>query len=922
MKPIRLEICGFGPFTDATVIDFSLLGDSGLYLITGDTGSGKTTIFDAISFALFGEASGEARDDTMLRCRFSSPNTPTYIDMDFIYRGEAYNIRRNPRYLRPSKRNSEDFVEQKANAVFKTPKKVHEGVAECNEAIESLIGLSKDQFCRIAMIAQGDFLKLLFASTKERIEIFRKLFKTDKYKELAEKLGAANREVKDEYTRVKIQLEQQLKSVIPPVDSPQKAEFQRIVSEGFVDFKEPQMLMELFLEEDNNLIEENCENLEDVQKEIDKIKTLRTNAQQYFTAKSRIEQLKDELAISQKALTEAENEVEKVKAVEEKLNGMVKEDAKAREDLPKYEKADQLQKEVTKAIEEIEALGRIICDLNESNKRLQKKKSELEKKQEVILPLTEKHNSYLLEIEKLNLRKEQFVQLDKDFNSFCNKSEEYNQTLEEYRLVYAEYEKQNELWRLMNKSYFDEQAGILASNLEAGMPCPVCGALEHPHLANVSDNAPSKVQIDKKEQICRTLMQRAAVKSEIAHSLKGKCDFLKESLLKRLNNILPESSLETCGQDIKSALNENKIALEIKLCECETMAEHIADAQNATEELEAVNKEILENGKELAETEKTLSYQKANSEITRKQLSDMRAELTYQSTQELEQYISRLQRDISHSKSMIETAKANHASWCSKVASIKSGIKELKQTIPQGEYQSIQYYDEIIRELTDNKEVVDAQLLQINHRLETNRSALNSFKTIILKAEEIEKRWSVTKSLSDTASGNISGREKINIETFAQISYFERIVRRANLRLMAMTGGRYELTRDVNSNDRKHQSGLELNVIDHHKTGTVRSVKSLSGGESFKASLALALGLADEIQSNSGGIKLDTMFIDEGFGSLDEDSLQSAITTLKKLGDSNKLIGIISHVSSLKTAIDRQIVVEHNDMGSCVSIEA
>lgn len=922
MKPTKLEICGFGPFANTVTIDFSRLGDCGLYLITGDTGSGKTTIFDAISFALFGEASGNARDDSMLRCRFSSVETPTYVEMDFSYRGEDYNIRRSPRYFRPSKRKSDELVEQKANAVFKTPQKTYEGVAECNSAVEELIGLDKDQFCQIAMIAQGDFLKLLFASTKERLEIFRKLFKTDKFKELAENLSMTQRAVKEEYNRVKIELEQQLKSVILPIDSGCKDVFNKLVKDGFADFAEPLNLIEAFIKEDTEALELTSKTSEEINQEIMGQKALRSTAEQYFTSVSRIEELSDNLKTAEKKLEISCEALSEVNELDNQFNLLIKQQTGLKEDIPKYEKADYLNSAVAKCHSKIVELNSKKNQIGEENSKLQKEKEALTKLKKDILPLQEKLNLLLLDIERLTARKNSIVDLEKDYSLLRQKEAEYTAVLEEYTSIYGEYEKENQAWRISHKKYMDEQAGILAQHLEPDSPCPVCGSCNHPDPAKLSNEAPDKTLLDELEQKNNDLLNRATAISQMAHSLMGACDSLKTSLLKRMAELSLDCESEETLNEIKSGLSKVDDELNGKLEEKSELSTVISEATTTDEKIISLEESLSLVVNQLAELDKTISYEKANFDNLSKQLMQLKKELKFNGTEELEARINEMSKQSEALKNKIDSIKDNNSQCQKDVATIKSVIEELNRNVPKGEFEALEVYDEHISSMTDTANVVDELLLQINHRLETNKLVLKNIKIIQSRSHDIEKRWSVIKSLSDTASGNVSGREKINIETFAQIAYFERIVRRANLRLMSMSCGRYELTRDSDSKDRKHQSGLELNVIDHHKTGAIRSVKSLSGGESFKASLALALGLADEIQSNSGGIKLDTMFIDEGFGSLDEDSLQNAISTLKKLGDSNKLIGIISHVASLKTAIDRQILVSHDENGSTIRVEA
>ncbi len=921
MKPINLDICGFGPFAESIKIDFSKLGSTGLYLITGDTGAGKTTIFDAITFSLFGEASGEAKDDSMLRCKFSAEDIPTYVEMEFSYHSNHYKIKRSPRYFRPSKRKNGELVEQKANAVFTTPSKVYEGVAECNAAIESLIGLNKDQFCQIAMIAQGDFLKLLFASTKERMEIFRKLFKTDKFKALAERLSLVSREAKNDYERVKIELAECLSTVIPPVDSLSKNDFEEVLTKGIVDIKQPEELISGFIKEDEISLKKNREKEETIAKEIEKNSNLQTAAKGYFITLSQINRLTEELKNAQTTLAKISEEVDTLPNRENELTRLIANKAKLEALRPKYEQFDSLKIKLEEALNK---LANFEKTLNEHNDILEKNTSlikELKEKQSDSAKLKEQLHELQLSAHQLTVRIDASKSLSCDFEKYVGLSSDYKQILLDYERTYNEYQEANTLYQQLNKIYLDEQAGVLAQGLKKGVPCPVCGSEEHPHPAMLSGNAPDKEELKKKQNECKILLDAATTKAEKAHSIKGECDTLYAGILKSAKEILPNFDEESIAEKISSELNEVHNKITSLSDEINEIKELIIFAQNAESRLNQAELEQNEIKGKISNINNSISYESANKENLLKQMNELKNELEFQSAEALERGIKELSLRIDNENSNIKNIKDEYAQAEKQVTSLKSSITELNKGIIEGEYKSDDYYVKIHSELNDRRSVINNLILQINHRLETNKTALNKLNILDEKSLSIQKKYSVIKSLSDTANGNVSGREKLSLETFAQIAYFERILRRANLRLLSMTGGRYELTRNIDAKDYKHQSGLELNVIDHYKNGTVRSVKSLSGGESFKASLALALGLADEVQSSAGGIKLDTMFIDEGFGSLDENSLESAISTLKKLGDSNKLIGIISHVSSLKTAIDRQILVSYNENGSVISID-
>lgn len=768
MRPINLTMSAFGPYAAEVSIDFTQLGKKGLYLITGDTGAGKTTIFDAIVFALYGEASGEARGAEMFRSKYARPETPTFVRMTFSYREQEYQITRNPEYLRPLKKG-EGYTTHKADAQLLYPDgHMVTKSREVTKAVTELLCLDKNQFTQIAMIAQGDFLKLLFAKTEERSRIFREIFHTKSYQVLQEKLKAEAGKLRMEYEDLHKSISQYLDGLL--------------ASETFAE-----EIKELRLRQQVIAIEEIEETIDRQQKqEKDRLDILEDRQKQLETELSGISEIIGKKQEQERIRAEYETAQ---KAYEEKK--------------PKLSKLQQKFEDAEKACQ----------------------KAEKEEKQ--VLQLYQETIGVL---EKL----EQQKQLEEEL---CLLQTEMEHRQEQYRIAADKSRTYQEIYDAKERSYLDEQAGVLAQHLQEGEPCPVCGAIKHPLPAKCTEGAPSKEEVEEARKRWKAGSEKARLASEAAGAVKGKLESKKEQYQRIKEEVSKEKGLP------------------------------FADKKEAEEKCAASEQ---------------------NADIARK-LLEQTEKLWREGEKEVQRYGNQMETLLTQ----IQTQESFDL----------AALTEQKQTLEQ-----------------ERKEVLLKQQ-QLQHRITTNTRLVQAIGKQYKKLQETEEKWSMIKELSATMNGTVPGKDKVMLETYVQMTYFERIIQRANTRFMQMSGGQYELVRAKEAQNMKSQSGLELNVTDHYN-GTVRSVKTLSGGEAFLASLSLALGLSDEIQAAAGGICLDTMFVDEGFGSLDEEALEQAVSTLQGLAENNRLVGIISHVAELKEKIDRQVMVtKERTGGSRVSIE-
>ncbi len=920
MRPIRLTLSAFGPYSGRTVLELDKLGERGLYLITGDTGVGKTTIFDAITFALYGEASGDNREPSMFRSKYALPTTPTEVELIFSYNGKTYTVKRNPEYERP-KAHGEGTTTQKAEAeLIYQDGRVLTKQREVDEAIRNIMGINRNQFLQIAMIAQGDFLKLLFAPTEERKKIFRQIFNTQLYQTIQDKLKRDSSLAWDECEAVRNSIKQYICGIASEENDIQSRKV-REAKNGTLPTADIEALLEELIAEDgekerklDESIKKTDEELEIININLGKINEKEKTEKALADTKNKYFEEEKQNIILKEAL-----ETEKNQAPEsEKL---LKSKATIEAELPRYDAIDALS-------EEILTLG---SSIQKAETKLKKdkedaitKESEFKKTKEefeLLADAGEGKEKLTNQYEKAKSKQDKLLKLANGFADYKAKKEELNGAREKYKLESDKSKKATDEYEEKNRAFLDEQAGIIAERLTEGQPCPVCGSLEHPCIAQKSAKAPTEAQLKK-------LKINADEAKNKAESASGECKSINaaaEEKKKQIEEIIAElwGECEFEEAENKHEAESEAISSEIKDLTKKIKAEEKRiSRKNELSSLIPTEEAAIETlKKELADRSTKLESDKTSLKVKADQKASELATLHFQSKKDAAGYIDKAGKTVENIKKKLEKAQNEYAESEKRLSGYKTAAEELtKQLASEENFDKKAELDKKQDSETRRKSDFDEQK-KVHSRLENNRKVLSGIKEKSESLIELEKRFTYLKALSNTANGNISGKEKIMLETYIQMTYFDRIIARANTRFMIMSGGQYELKRRKEADNFKSQSGLELDVIDHYN-GSERSVKSLSGGESFKASLSLALGLSDEIQASAGGIKLDTMFLDEGFGSLDEESLNQAMNALSGLAEGNRLVGIISHVSELKTRIDRKIVVSKDvSGGSKVVIE-
>ena len=910
MRPIKLTMSAFGPYAGCQVIDFEKLGDRGLYLITGDTGAGKTTIFDAIVFVLYGEASGDNRDTSMFRSKYANDETPTYVEMEFMYRNKLYRVRRNPEYMRKSKRG-EGMAKQTAEAVLEYPdeRPMVTKVKEVTRAIEELIGITREQFSQVAMIAQGDFLKLLLAKTEDRIKIFRQIFNTAPYKLLQDRLKAESKLLHDKYDAERLSIDQYILGLMYDNNSESGAAAANIVSLGAKsEIDDVVEVINKLIDEDKHLLTLKKKRIIEIEKKISEIDKKTGEAvaiNEAVKQKDKAEKILESNGEVFSSLCEA---LEREKALEPERK-KIEFDIKTDEDnIFHYEELSDIQTDCDKTNIEIEACKNGVVQLKNKLNKLEAELAQSKLRLSEIKDSDIRLLEYKAILKEVNENKDNLNILKESVEKYHAKLSELKKAQDDYKKARIKLEEIRETYQAEERLFYSRQAGILASALEEGKECPVCGSTVHPKKACLVEGTLTKEELDKEKTILNEKEKEITRLSVAAGAKVSEVNVLKENVERVMLRTFAEADFNDMEQFIEkedSKLTEkseklNKIIVKTNevILEKKIIEEHIPELERDIEDI----KQNIENNNQAASE---LKIRKEGFEV---KISQMKRNLRYSTKNEAEKNLNKMKKMLKQMEKNLEMAQNNYQDCKAKTEQAKNTIETITKQLKNSIVIDLDRLHEDKRALIKEKNNLNSFVNTLNTRVEVNESAKKSVAKRYEEMKRVEEKWTMVKSLSNTANGNISGKEKIFLETYIQMHYFDRIINRANIRFLQMSSGQYELKRAESPDNQRSQSGLDLCVTDHYN-GTIRSVKTLSGGEAFKASLSLALGLSDEIHASAGGIRLDTLFVDEGFGSLDEESLNQAINALNSLTEGNRLVGIISHVTELKDRIDRKIIV-------------
>lgn len=1009
MRPTQLTISAFGPYAGEIKLDMDALGDRGLYLISGDTGAGKTTIFDAITFVLYGNASGEARRPKMLRSKYALPDAGTYVEMSFVYNGMEYSVRRNPEYMR-AKQRGEGETKEKPDAELHMPDgRVITGDKAVTQEIEILLGLSREQFSQIAMLAQGSFSRLLSGKTEDRGIIFREIFGTRPYQQFQEKLKEQAKALYGQYADTRKSIEQYTGGVIPGDEREDLAIRWKEAQKGSLEVM--LALLEQMITADRE--EENAldERMKAIREEMSALGLKLGKAQSASKVFKDLEAARLILDREAPRLAAAKGNYNKEKEGQAERDVLMVTITKMEEAMKSYAQYDGLAAGREECLKRI---GRLKTNALRNQEEEARWREQLLKEDNELAALKtagEDYQAAQSAIEKLAEYRTRVDSLVGELSEYHRERKNLEQAQELYREADETRRRADQVYKNLYQRFLDNQAGILARELVEGRPCPVCGSTVHPAPAgtgqaaggrglaaggrNPADTSPcpypdcdvTKELVDQaakdSEARTRTASELSLKAGRLAGGLETRYTRMrqqidaevgswKEAWRERLNQAedrgagvaahrpdggaahrpdgvaahkpdggaagSPAARMEQRQHflkvwedmlgELKDQLARQEAAAKKRAAECRARLKHKEELEKARV---GHQKSLEEAGEKRQQVLKLLIEAEEREKGLEDQIKELAGKLPFKDRNQAQEELACKRAAFETGEKAFREAEKTYLEVSQKAADARSRMEalraQLQDTEPDTELDAGLDREltalglaRQMEELTAAQERAKAELdlqeqkkSRIHHRLETNRTAYSRILKQKDAMEEIQQQWTWVKSLADTAAGEVGGKEKITFETYVQMAYFERIIARANTRFMVMSGGQYELKR-CSEEDNRGKSGLGLNVVDHYN-GTQRSVRTLSGGESFQASLSLALGLSDEIQSAAGGIRLDTMFVDEGFGSLDEDTLNLAMKALGDLAEGRRLVGIISHVTELKERIERQIVVVKEKSG-------
>ena len=957
MRPILIEMSAFGPYAGKQTIHMDELGTSGLYLISGDTGAGKTTIFDAIVFALYGTGSSDRRSGELLRSKYAEPETPTQVRLVFEYRNQRYEVRRNPAYQRPKLRG-EGFTQEKASGELKLPDgKLVEGLSDIDRKLEEILGMTREQFLQIAMIAQGDFLKLLLAKTDERRKIFSSIFDTGRFARLEERLKEETKRAQGAYDELVQRIDQEkdrakllgVNSALQTAALDDSSE-ESSVAESNCSMGDPAELTTVqFLQEVERSRDEARnrakrgedrssdldEVMEDLTRRIRDQEEILRQQEELETAIAELKRICRDQETAQQDLTRAKDREPEAEEKEKQILLMENQLAEydALEEIGGKQKA---QKEKQEALQE---------EQHQLNQELEESQDQLKSDRKKLQQLTELADSLpgITALEaQTDQRQTDYKTLQEVLASWENAFREWDKAGKDFRLAQEAEQRLNDEYRQEQKAFLEDQAGILAETLEENVPCPVCGSRKHPAPAVKGADAPTKEQVKERKDAWEKSGIRLQDAGNTASRWKGAKDSYQERLQEQAGRMDVSSDPEVLKEQIPGELA--KLEDELKI-----LRGSLEQANTAKKRQDSLQQEIRDREQDGRNREGKLAQLAVESARLQEglnhlvsQLEEKQKKLTYSTRKEAENAIEDLRKEAEAIRKAVEDAQNKMEDLNRQKTHQEAVVAEKKRQISEREEQQTQDFSTATEEMSP--EGASGESVRDRYRKELDRLRDEKERQKLLRndlQEEIRKYWNICETnedvlkkieeyqedlkdaedrqrlcstLSNTAAGTLPGKQKLQLETFVQQQLFDRILYRANQRFQVMSGGQYDLVRRRDY-QRNQQSGLDLDVVDHYN-GTTRSASTLSGGESFMASLSLALGLSDEIQANAGGVQIDAMFVDEGFGSLDEETLEQAMQAMQSLADDGgRIVGIISHVAELQNRIDRQILVTKSKSG-------
>lgn len=1000
MMPISLTLSAFGPYPDTITIDFESFQEDGLFLITGPTGSGKTMIFDAMIFALYGKTSGQIRQTDSLRCDHALNEIPTFVEFSFSLHQQNYTIKRNPKYYLEGKKTP-----KQPSALLTLPDgKMVEGIKEVNQKMISLLGVDDQQFKQICMIAQGEFTKLIMASSDEREKVLRELFHSETYQKLEEKLKVHLKTYQDKYDlllnkrkdlmqELQVEDHQEYLSKQTKLIASQQKEYDdlkkdldqkkqqlqlyRLQNQRLIQLKDLKQQFQDLKKQENDYQELNktVDTLKKAQetnylyisyiKQQKKLQTLKLNQEDFLKQLKKLEKDYQEKKVQADFLTVKQQ-------TKEKLQNQIQETKQLIDQIYQYQNDYQ----------NLQTLKQQYRMLDEEHKLFLKKKEKfengLQRDQERIQSEQQVQSKYELikqQYVRLNEQKVKVHQLSDYYDQILKLNENKSDLQEEYTVVEKQVDHEKMQYNQMEKLYFRKQAGIFALQLKEDQPCPICGSLQHPHPAQIEKEDITKEKLDQQakkvkqqEHRLQDILQKILLSNQkkemlvkqtkqLSSELNIQEEISKEIFIKELDHLskdekrMKKEYLEL--QDELKYIQKLKKSVALSLKDMSTYeSKELKQAQsleNIQVQIHQLSGKLDDSLRQYEIGEVNKNYQQVQKEYRQLSLEIETIQQDYEKVKnkylEIKTKISSLNQQIIQEQEIydeldnkyhtaldafineeeflnlktqinqISILEKKYQDYLISLKSLNEQIISLENEVKDSTYVDLSSLSETIKEVNQQlrEKNDDLEKLKIDYSLK--EKMIKDIQKINQQLEKDEDTYQRYLDLYNLASGKNNAR--VSIERYVLATYFENMLIYANVIMKQLSQGRYQLLRKDDAGKGRSQQGLELDVFDQ-ESGNIRSIKTLSGGESFKAALSLALGLSRMVQDYAGGIELNTLFIDEGFGSLDSQSLDQAMNCLMELHHENKLIGIISHVSDLKDRIERQLVVERKQKQSVI----
>lgn len=935
MRPIKLVMSAFGSYAGEETIDFSQM-DGGVFLITGDTGAGKTTIFDAITYALYDRTSGGKRDGMMMRSQYAKPEIPTFVEFEFSYRGKRYSVRRNPGYLRPSKRRNKDgertFTMEEAAVCLTMPdgQEYPGKIKEINEKIVEILGVGKEQFVQIAMIAQGEFIRLLHASSKDRKEIFGRIFDTGIYERLQKRLREKAKALYGQLEDNRKLCLHEIQGVQCVGDSAYLEKWEECREKLETNSGQIQEILAQIMEEQREQekeLQRREEKLSGQQEELNyKLRQAQEINRLFEQAQKADKEIKDRINVLETYKNKQE-ECQKIYAsIEERNNRrlpvLMEELAGLKNLMPKYARLKEIGEAAEKAKQKKKSVDQESRRHEEMLAHTESEIQELEKAIENLRSQTSGLPELVQQEKNLTERKNLLIEMKqtkKRWETTKGEHKKAQEKLKKYSNVYQEKSREHDE---KYQRFIEEQAGIFAQELQEGEPCPVCGSCEHPHKASFFGEEVTRQQVEKAKQ------ERDLADKEL-QEYREQFQKIQEEY-ERHFALLMRDGQRMFGAEFEPEMIEHALLETEKACgeiaeKLQTCRQGIECLTKHEDKLEKDKERIVTLREQMEQFRETgfhaaLAFEKA--EQARKGLLD---ELSFETEEEAAKQIAEREKEKQGLETEEKTSKQELLDIRGKILADQAALEEqrknrklLAQQMEGKEPVETVKLTEEAGQLKQCAKGIEEEKRRLVTMIERNREAKKNLTALYQERTNLKEQYELVGNLERTANGNLAGQARMDLQTYVQRRYFKYIVGEANRRLVKMNGAQFMLQcRELENLGKQGEVGLDLDVYDL-VTDKVRDVKTLSGGESFLAALSMALGMSDVIGKTVGRIHMDTMFIDEGFGSLDEEARQRVIGILHELAGETRLVGIISHVNELKEQMDRKLVVSKSDKGSHV----